>query len=269
MGFFNNKKEEEAVSTKSSNQQRVVSETTPVVRDNIKTPTTNLSALRESYKVKATIDGKGSLIIGGDFDGEVTIDDTLFIEKGAKFSGTAHAKNVKISGDFNGTIYSTAMEVTQSGSFSGNVNTNKAFLGGKFDGVVRSMDSIEINNNGVVDTRECKSKRIKIEGKVKGRVIASELLEVTNSGSIEGEIITKGIRTEQGGSIIGNIQTYDEHLHGGDIVLNDKSDSFDNKTQKDDDVTKLINVNPENMQKYARKESDNKGIKRIPEDKKE
>ena len=262
MGFFNSKKDEEEQKEVSTVQDRATTHQ-KIVRDNIATPTTNLSALRESYKVKATIDGKGSLIIGGDFDGEVKIDETLFIEKGAKFSGIVHAKNVKISGEFSGTIYSNATEITSSGTFSGNINTNKAFLGGSVEGVIHSMDSIEINSNGIVDTRECKSKRIKVEGKVKGRVIASELLEVTNSGSIEGEIITKGIRTEQGGSIIGNIQTYDEHLHGDNSSLDSISEN-----RVDDEITKLININPDDIQKYARKDESKKEIKRISADKK-
>ncbi len=256
MGFFSSKSREEEVATTQKREEVQVSKAPEVNRDNIKIPTLNVSILRDTFKVKATIEGKGSLIIGSSFDGDVTIEDTFFLEKGAKFNGTVHAKNIKVSGDFVGTIYSTVTEITNSGTFSGNINTNKTFLGGKVDGVIRSIDSIEITSSGVVDSSECKSKQIKVEGKVKGKVVASELLEVTSGGSVEGDIITKGIRTEQGGTIIGNIQTYDASVHEEELDFN-----------RNEDISKIMNIKPDDMKKYARKEKD-RSIKRVPADKK-
>lgn len=257
MGFFSSSKKKEEKSAPSKPKLEERSPQPPPARsDMIKTPTHNLSILKESFVVKATINGKGSLIIGGEYEGDITIDDTLFVEKGATFTGTVHAKNVKISGEFTGTLYATVVEVTKSGKLSGLINSNKTSLGGVINGIVRSIDSIEITDSGVIETKECKSKQIKVEGKVKGCVIASTLLEVTSAGSIEGEIITKGIRTEQGGSIIGNIQTYDELRHSEGKESSDI----------DPEIAKLINIKPDDMQKYAKK--DNQQIKRIPADKK-
>ena len=267
MGFFSSKKEEEAQGLETREEPLKVAEPTNTTRDIIKTPTVNVSVVKESLNVKATIEGGGSLIIGGVFDGDVSVEDTVFIEKGAKFTGTVNAKNVKISGDFSGVIYSTATEVTPSGTFEGNIKTNKTFLGGKVNGIIRSIDSIEISSSGEIETTECKSKQIKIEGKVKGRVIASELLEVTNSGSINGEIITKGIRTEQGGSIIGNIQTYDSNIHDKDNNKQFIEDEIGTSDDIDPEIADLIKIKPDDMKKYAKKED--KSIKRIPTDKKE
>ena len=268
MGFFSSSSKE--TESKTSSRVEEVQKREPVAevsRDMIKTPTGSVSILKDSFKVKATIEGGGSLIIGGDFEGDITIDDTLFIERGAKFSGTVHAKNVKVAGNFSGVIYSTVTEITQSGSFEGNIKTNKTFLGGEVNGIIRSIDSIEISSSGRVATKECKSKQIKVEGKVEGKVVASELLEVTNSGSINGDIITKGIRTEQGGSIIGNIQTYDDNIHGKDnnqqFIVEDTTPKVD---ELDPEIANLIKIKPDDMKKYARK--DDKSIKRIPTDKK-
>ncbi len=266
MAFFGSKKEQEVAKKEvksNSNPTRSAESSLDV----IKTPTTNVSTIKDSFKVKATMEGSGSLIIGGMFEGDVTIDDTLFLEKGAKFSGTVHAKNVKISGDFSGVIYSTAIEITESGTYNGNIKTNKAFLGGNVSGIINSIDSIVINQTGVIDTKECKSKQIKVEGKVEGRVVASELLEVTNSGSINGEIITKGIRTEQGGSIIGNIQTYDENNYNTESNKQFDTEATNSSEEIDPEIAKLIKINPNDMQKYAKKED--KSIKRIPSEKKE
>ena len=254
MGFFSSKKEvkkEEIINTTPA-KQTISNESS----DMIKTPVKNVSTIIDTFKVKADIEGEGSLIIGGIFEGNISITDTLFIEKGAVVSGTIRAKNVKISGELEGTIYSTATEVTASGKFTGLINSNKVTLGGFVDGVIRAVDSVEISSTGVVNSKECKSKNIKIVGRLKGKVVASELLEVISGGSVEGVIITKGIRTEQGGSIIGNIQTYDASIH-------DKSMLEDE--QKEEEISKLINITPEELQKYAKKE-DNKVQKRIPSD---
>jgi cytoskeletal protein CcmA (bactofilin family) len=268
MGFFSSSnKETQEESSNTSAQKEVKAEPSVAVnRDMIKTPTGNVSVIKESFKVKATMEGKGSLIIGCDFEGDIKVEDTLFIEKGAKFSGTVNAKNVKVSGDFSGSILSTVTEVTQSGNFEGNIKTNKAFLGGTIGGTIVSIDSIEISSSGKVVTKECKSKQIKVEGKVEGRVVASELLEVTNSGVINGDIITKGIRTEQGGSIVGNIQTYDANIHDKDNNQQFNAQEVTPKADEiDPEIANLIKIKPDDMKKYARKED--KSIKRIPTDK--
>jgi len=242
MGLFSGKKKEEPKPIIQEPQQ--IKEAEPKSLDVIKTPTKNVSVIKEKFNVKATIEGEGSLIVGGILDGDVKIDDTLFIEKGARVTGIVHAKNVKISGDFEGTVYAYTIEITKSGRLKGVISSNKAILGGYVNGVIRSIDSIEITATGIIDTKECKSKQIKVVGSVDGRVIASELLEVTSGGSIKGDIITKGIRTEQGGSIIGNIQTYDAAVHEEDE--NEVTDSS---------IENLIDV--KDIKKYAKKEDSN------------
>ncbi len=267
MGFFSSRKEEKEPVRKEEVQMKPAAPKVPASTDMIKTPTNNLSIIKENFVVKATMKGKGSLVIGGEFEGDITIDDTLFIEKGAKCEGTIHAKNVKISGELKGTVYATAVEVTRSGKFNGKIHANKTSLGGDINGVIRSIDSLEITKTGRVETKEAKSKKIKVEGKVEGRVVASELLEVVSTGSIEGDIITKGIRTEQGGSIVGNIQTYDEKIHNQETALDEKIAAKSKEDMDiDPEIAKLINIKPDDMKKYAKKEES--AIKRIPDDKK-
>ena len=269
MGFFSSKKEEsQPVKRREEEvQAKPVAQKVPVSTDMIKTPTNNLSIIKENFVVKATMKGKGSLVIGGEFEGDITIDDTLFIEKDARCEGTIHAKNVKIAGVFTGTVYATAVEVTKSGTFNGTIHANKTSLGGDIKGTVRSIDSLEITKTGKVDTKEAKSKKIKVEGKVQGRVVASELLEVVSTGAIEGDIITKGIRTEQGGSIVGNIQTYDEKIHSKDSAIDEKiAAKSDENVEIDPEIANLIKIKPDDMKKYAKREES--AIKRIPDDKK-
>ncbi len=250
MAFFGSSKKSKSVENKLAQKETQPSIIPKVEtpKDIIKTPTHDVSVLRDLLKVKANIEGGGSLIIGGYFDGDISIENTLFIEKGAKVNATIRAKDIKIAGEFEGTIYAVnAVEVTQSGKLKGLVNSNKAFLGGEVDGIIKSANSIEITKSGVVKSKECKSKNIKIVGRLEGKVIASELLEITSGGAVNGTIITKGIKTEQGGSVVGNIQTYDPSL-------NEESDL--NSKNSSDDPTNLLNLDPKDLQKYARKDKD-------------
>jgi len=256
MGFFG-KKEEEKKQTVIETPKQPEQE---VSNDIIKTPVKDLSVIKKGITAKADIKGEGSLIIGGNFEGNVIIEDTVVIEKDANFKGEINAKNVKISGNFEGKIKSNAIEVTTNGKFNGIINSNKTFLAGFIKGSIKSLDSIEVLTTGIVEAKECKSKMIKIVGKLHGRVVASELLEIVSGGSVEGEIITKGIRTEQGGSVVGNIQTYDPSKHdikNEPILSDEKSENLN----IDPEIASLINIDPSDIQKYAKKEE--KEIKRI------
>jgi len=227
MGFFGNKSD-------GSSEESVESVENVIEEDLsfIKMPSINVSTLNNLLKIKADIEGGGSLIIGGSFEGSVKIEETLFIEKGAIFNGKVKAKNVKIAGEFLGEV--------------------EAILAGIINGIVNSKDSIEVLLSGDIKTKEFKSGNIKISGKVNGNIIASNLLEVTKDGSVSGEIVTKGIKTEQGGTIIGNIQTYDESLHGIDIgySMEDINISNSSNIEKTDNQIDEVDI-----QKYSKKET--------------
>jgi cytoskeletal protein CcmA (bactofilin family) len=258
MGFFGKKEDENNYNshTQTLNEPKEI-----ISNDIIKTPVSNVSIIKKGINAKAEIEGEGSLIVGGNFEGNVTIADTVFIEKDAVFKGEINAKNVKIAGDFEGSIKSNAIEVTTTGKFNGTITSNKTFLAGFVKGSIKSLDSIEVLTTGIVEAKECKSKMIKIIGKLNGRVVASELLEIISGGSVEGEIITKGIRTEQGGSIIGNIQTYDPAKHDIQSEAALAQTNISQNVQIDPEIANLINIDPNDIQKYAKKEE--KQIKRI------
>jgi cytoskeletal protein CcmA (bactofilin family) len=259
MGFFGSRNDEpeETQTEKHESEKAVMQADEPTF---IKTPTNNISTLNSLLEIKADINGGGSLIIGGNYKGDAVIEDTIIIEKGAQFFGNIKAKNVKISGEFKGEIEATAVEVCASSKFIGVISANKCFLAGIINGAINSKDSIEILPTGDIETKEIKSSNIKVSGKVKGHIIASSLLEVTKDGSVSGEIVTKGIKTEQGGTIIGNIQTYDESLHGIDINYT-LDDLQTNKPIEALSKKSVDELSEEDILKYSKK--DNKQVKRI------
>jgi cytoskeletal protein CcmA (bactofilin family) len=254
--MFFGKKEEEEQSELSNNSSQNHKQTNTQEQELIKIPSTNLSKLNSMLNIKGDIEGGGSLVVGGNLEGNLSIEDTLFIEDGAKVVGNVKANSIKISGDLKGNVEAKVVEITKNGNLEGNIDSTITLIAGLVNGYIKSANSIEIKDSGVVDTKECKAQKIKVVGKVMGKVIASELLEVISGGSVNGAIVTKGIRTEEGGTIIGNIQTYDETLH-------EKKEEV-SKTQNDNidpEISKLINIDPNDIQKYAKKES--KEVKRV------
>jgi cytoskeletal protein CcmA (bactofilin family) len=251
MFFGNNRKDkdngqEEKVSLKDS----VVKEQ-PKELELISLPSNNVSVLNALLTTKGDVEGGGSLVIGGVFEGNLKLNDTVFVEDGAKVKGNIKANSIKIAGEVKGNIDAKIVEITKNGSLEGNVKSTITSVSGLVNGTVLSLTSIEIQPSGVLDTKECKSQKIRVIGKVMGKVIASELLEVISGGSVNGSIITKGIRTEEGGSIIGNIQTYDPAKH--DIKKISKNNNTN--TDIDPEISKLIDIDPKDIQKYAKKDA--------------
>ncbi len=261
MALFGSSKKTEETQVKEEVEVKKEVASTPKVE----APDINTSRLQYGVKVEGDIDARGSLILGGDFKGKAVVEDTMVIEHNATFNGELKAKNVKIAGVFEGKVEAVSIEVTKTARFKGLINATKTFLAGEVKAIIKSSDSLEVLPTGVVETKEAKSNNIKILGKLYGRVIASELLEVTEGGSIEGTIVTKGIKTEQGGTIIGNIQTFDESVHGIDIeyTLEDVLEDEDNL-----EVTSFSNLDKlskEDLKKYAKKEPSPKEEKKESE----
>jgi cytoskeletal protein CcmA (bactofilin family) len=255
MGFFSRRrgrKAEEEEKKEIEDDIIQVDDVEPIEDDRIETPTKDISILKSETQVKADISGEGSLILGGLFDGNISIADTVFIDRGAYVKGVIKAKNVKISGKFEGAIYATAVEVTSTGDIRGVINSTKAFLGGSVRGAISSLDSIEIRKTGSVESQKCTSRMVKIAGEFQGRIIATKVLELASTGSLTGEIISQTLNNKEGGKIDGTLRPYNEEQHGGvDPIQDDRFSS---------EAAKLINISPADLSKYAKKRTDEKEI---------
>jgi len=183
----------------------------------IKFPNYNLSVIHNSLLVDANINSKGSLVIFGEFKGFLDIEKTVYIQKGAKVIGKIKANRVKLLGEFSGELETDLFESSIDANFFGIIKANRAFLGGLFNGIVNAKEYVEILPKSDIDTREIKSKNIKLAGRVKGNIIVSDLLEVKRYGLVKGKVVARGIKTEQGGLVLGDIKTFDDSLHGIDV----------------------------------------------------
>jgi cytoskeletal protein CcmA (bactofilin family) len=78
------------------------------------------------------------------------------------------------------------------------------------EGEVVSRTSINVLRDGKLKVSLVKTKRARINGSVEGKIVTSELLEVGATGVVQGEIVVKNIRTDEGSRMIGSMSTYQE-----------------------------------------------------------
>lgn len=87
--------------------------------------------------------------------------------------------------------------------FSGTVNFMKPLMiKGVIDGVINSESEVVIETDASV-TADIKAKRILIKGKVMGNIVATELVFITQSGSLNGDVATQDMVMEPGCLFVG------------------------------------------------------------------
>jgi cytoskeletal protein CcmA (bactofilin family) len=104
---------------------------------------TMMNILGNGTKFKGNLKVAGSLRIDGEFDGDMTVSETLIIGKSGKLKGTIKAKNSIIGGNIIGNLNTNEKVELQSGaSFEGDLVCKKLIIeeGVLFDGNCKMTD---------------------------------------------------------------------------------------------------------------------------------
>jgi len=183
-------------------------------KGNKKTTNSNLETnqstfVAEGIEVTGNFKGEGAVRIEGTLNGDVSVTSVVIGLNGV-VNGVINAKNVIVNGKLNGTIFCDTLEVMQDGTVSNEIKVKQVLISGIVDGSIESKEEINIDKTGRVNATDMRSKNIMVDGTFNGKVIASELLEIGNAGSVEGEITVKNIKTHEGGKLLGSIHSYVE-----------------------------------------------------------
>ena len=239
----------------------------PKVNEGVVKMPTSSALITECMTTTGDMEGCGSIIIEGSHTGDIEMEDTVIVTKTGSVDGTIKATNIKISGEVKGILESEILEITKGSKVEAQMYNKTSYIDGFVEGEIYSEDSIEINANGRLTLEECRSKIVKVTGNLSGRVVASHMLEVIRGGAIEGEIVTKGIKTLDGGSVVGTIVTYDEEIHSDQPKNAPAKDGKAKKTapkkeeskeqkELEEDVAELIDVDRIDRKKYAPKKGE-------------
>jgi len=168
------------------------------------------SIITACTKVEGNVIGGDTIHIDGSITGNIVVSNTVVIGKSGVVKGKIEAKHVIINGELKGSVKCDTLEVLASGKVSKYIEGKNLILEGTIEGDITGHESIEVLEHSVIHAVCIKSKKITVSGKIKGTILASELLEITSKGFVEGQISVKSIKTAEGGRMVGTMSTYEE-----------------------------------------------------------
>lgn len=171
---------------------------------------TSATIITSCMEVTGNLHGSDTVHIDGKVVGDIIVSNTLVIGTSGIVQGEVKAKNAIINGKLEGSIICETLEVMETGEISKQIQADTMILDGTVTGHVIGLKSIEIQSNAKLTVEKLESKKITVSGSVKGNVVASELLEINRTGSVEGEVSVKTIKTAEGSRMVGTMSTYEE-----------------------------------------------------------
>ncbi|HHD82440.1 MAG TPA: polymer-forming cytoskeletal protein [Campylobacterales bacterium] len=160
-------------------------------------------------EVEGNFKGNGSIQVEGTVNGNLSIPSVVIGEHGT-VNGIINAKNAIVNGDLNGSIFCDTLEIMPNGKINDEIKVKQLLISGKAEGSIESKEEITIDQTGHVIASTMQSKTIVVNGDFKGSISASEILKVGSTGSAQGEITVKNIKTDTGGKLLGSIHNYVE-----------------------------------------------------------
>ena len=173
------------------------------------TPNSKSTFIAEEIEIMGNFKGKGSMQVEGTIHGDIAVTSVVIGENGV-INGTINATNVIINGKLNGSVFCDTLEVMKNGNIVNDIKVTHLLISGKVEGSIESKEEIILDRTSNVNASNMKSKTILINGMFKGKVTASQLLEIGSTGSVEGEITVKNIKTHEGGKLLGSLRNYVE-----------------------------------------------------------
>lgn len=87
------------------------------------------SIIGEDTQVKGEIVSKGSVRLGGEFEGKISAHGDVLIGEGSRVTGSVSGARVTVSGDVNGNIAANAgLEITKTGKVYGDIISDKLIV---------------------------------------------------------------------------------------------------------------------------------------------
>lgn len=170
---------------------------------------TSATIITSCMEVTGNLHGSDTVHIDGKVVGDIIVSNTLVIGKSGLVQGEVKAKNAIINGKLEGSIICETLEVMETGEVSKQIQADTMILDGTVTGHVIGLTSIEVQSNATLVVEKIESKKITVSGSIKGSIVASELLEINSTGSVEGQISVKNIKTAEGSRMVGTMSTYE------------------------------------------------------------
>lgn len=163
-------------------------------------------------EITGDLKGSDTVHVDGTLNGNISVDNMVVIGKSGIINGNIKAQKIMVNGSVKGSMTCVDLEIMQSGKVSHKIDADTITLDGEVEGTIVAKSSINILKNAQVNADLLKSKKVIVNGTIEGKIIATELLEVGKDGFVQGEIVVKNIKTQEGGRMIGSMATYEETM---------------------------------------------------------
>ena len=178
-----------------------------------KSGSVSATMITECLTITGDIKGCGTVHIDGTVEGDVEVEEGIVLGTSGHITGNITSRVITISGHVTGHIFGETVEVTQSGTVSNDIHAVNLTVDGNVEGFVQADEKIHVTQHGSVRSERMESQHIIVHGSVSGKVTATELLEINQNGRVEGEMTVKRIKVDEGGMMLGSMQTYQPEIH--------------------------------------------------------
>ena len=87
------------------------------------------SIIGDDTQIKGEIVTKGSIRMGGEFEGKIHANGDILVSEGSRLTGTISGSRIIVSGDVNGNISaSSGLEITKKGKVFGDITSDKLMV---------------------------------------------------------------------------------------------------------------------------------------------
>lgn len=133
---------------------------------------------------------------------------STFIAKEMEVTGNFKGKGtMQVEGILHGDIVVDSVIIGENATVNGNINAKNVVVRGQLKGRVE-CDSLQVMQNGVVSNKTV-VKNLKILGKLEGELSVSDLLQITSTGYVHGDIILNKLTIEEGGKLTGSMKEWE------------------------------------------------------------
>ncbi len=167
------------------------------------------SIITHGSTIIGNIIGNDSIHIEGDIQGDIKVNNVVFIGKNAKVTGNIKANQVISSGKCYGNIICNALEFLETSSTKGNIKANKMLVKGDFNGSV--ICSGLFIDYGTKIEADIQAKNVIVGGTIEG-IVACKSLKITKDGHVKAQIYTDNIENN-GGILEGSIGSYTDFIN--------------------------------------------------------
>ena len=163
------------------------------------TPKINSATIITScMEITGELKGSDTLHIDGTVLGNVSVSNILVIGKSGYIKGNVYAKHAIINGKLEGSIMCDTLEVMQEGELSQEARAKEITIDGTVEGMITAVDKINLLEHAIVHADQIRSKKIIVNGKLTGEVVATNVLRIGPTGQVSGEINAKKVELAPG-----------------------------------------------------------------------